>query len=149
MKFINSVLKFFLWSVAASVFLRIIYGLYFGYTAISLVLSAILGITGSLLLSTTSTAKFAVTTFLHIVFVAVLSYFYDFSGFLRALPYDSAAYFSASSGYDGIISLIWPILTVTPIYFIVLIILSALILASRHRRSDMEAEEEGDEESEL
>ncbi len=145
MRALNCIAKLFIWSFAASILLRLVYGLYFVYAILSFIIAAALGIIGAFVLSPRSLVGFAALPFFHILITSALSFLYDWSGIFRTLSFDSAEFFLSSVGSDKtIVSLFRPILFITPVYFIVFIIISGIISAYHRRRFATKLLEEDD-----
>lgn len=145
MRILSSVIKTLIWSLIMSIFLRLIYGLYFAYTVPSFVIAAALGIIGAFILSPSTLSGFISSSLFHILSTSAMSFLYDKSGIFRTLSFDCAKFFLSSTvGKAPIVSLLWPIIFITPIYFIAVIITSGIISHYRRRRLDSESSSEDD-----
>lgn len=145
MKFVSYIFKVMLCSLAVSIIIRIIFGLYSVFGAPMLLLSLLMGIIAALSTAPSSTVGYAASSTLHMLLVTAFSVIFDMTGIFRTLASSSADFFAGAAGIDDAkVNIFFCILFVTPVYFLSYTVFAFIIslLRARSRCRSAETDEE-------
>lgn len=135
MKTLKYIIKTALWSVAVSIVIRIVFGLYSVFGAPVLFLAIFLGLCTAHSLSTSGIASFTVGALAHVLLVTGFYVVFDVTDLFRMLALDSADFFAKIAGVpDGRVNILWCILFVMPLYFASFVLSAGVISSIKERR---------------
>lgn len=152
MKLISYIMKVMLISLAVSIILRVIFGLYSVFGALALIPAALMGLIAALSTAPSSTVGYAASSTVHMLLVVAFSVIFDMTGVLRTLASSCADFFAGAVGLDGAkLNILWCILFVAPVYFLCYTVFAfiASLFRAASRRRVIEAEEITEEDHEM
>lgn len=138
---IKNLIKTVVWSAAIAVFIRIVFGLYSVFGAITLLLPLSIGFICALSISSSSNVGLTIFSLLHMALTCGFYSFFDYSGMLLTLASDTADFFARFSVSDDTrVNILWCILFVMPVYFFSFIVSSGIITSVKIRRKKIRYE---------